>query len=119
MSTAALSRYRRLVVKVGSSLLVDDEGHLDRRWLETLADDVAALQRDDHEVLIVSSGAGAETRMVIGIVILSGVLAATVLTLFIVPVAYSLLSRNSSTPEKVGRILKKEQAATGRSTVRA
>jgi multidrug efflux pump len=62
--------------------------------------------------LILSSGAGAETRMVIGIVILFGALAATVFTLFIVPVAYSLLSRKSSTPKKVGRILEKEQAAS-------
>ena len=63
--------------------------------------------------LILSSGAGAETRMVIGIVILSGVLSATVFTLLIVPVAYSLLSKKSSTPKKVGRILAKEQATIG------
>jgi len=69
--------------------------------------------------LILSSGAGAETRMVIGIVVLSGVLSATVFTLFIVPVAYSLLSRKSSTPKKVGRILKKERAAIGRLIVKA
>jgi multidrug efflux pump len=45
--------------------------------------------------LILSSGAGAETRMVIGTVVLSGVLSATVFTLFVVPVAYSLLSRRT------------------------
>ena len=65
--------------------------------------------------LILSSGAGAETRMVIGIVILSGVLSATVFTLFVVPVAYSLLSKKSRTPEEVGRILEKEQAAIAQS----
>ena len=57
MTALALSDYRRLVVKVGSSLLVDDDGRLNRDWLATLADDVAALHRNGHEVLIVSSGA--------------------------------------------------------------
>lgn len=53
----ALSDYRRLVVKVGSSLLVDDQGQLNRRWLESLASDLAALVRDGHQVVVVSSGA--------------------------------------------------------------
>ncbi|MGD9331163.1 MAG: efflux RND transporter permease subunit [Desulfobacterales bacterium] len=60
--------------------------------------------------LILSSGAGAETRMVIGTVVLSGVLAATVFSLFIVPVAYSMLSRRSRIPGQVSRRLKREQA---------
>jgi multidrug efflux pump len=60
--------------------------------------------------LILSSGAGAETRMVIGIVVLSGVLSATLFTLFIVPVAYSVLSKASRTPGKTGRTLEKERA---------
>jgi len=60
--------------------------------------------------LILSSGAGAETRMVIGTVVLSGVLSATVFTLFVVPVAYSLLSRRSRIPGEVGRRLEREQA---------
>ena len=67
MAVPALSGYRRLVVKVGSSLLVDDGGHLDRHWLETLAHDVAALQRQGHEVLIVSSGAIAIGSSILGI----------------------------------------------------
>jgi glutamate 5-kinase len=48
---------RRLVVKVGSSLLVDADGHVNRRWLAGLADDVAMLQAAGHELLVVSSGA--------------------------------------------------------------
>ena len=67
MAALELSGYRRLVVKVGSSLLVDDTGHLDRRWLETLAHDIAALVREQHEVLIVSSGAIAIGSSVLGI----------------------------------------------------
>jgi glutamate 5-kinase len=57
VSGLALADFRRLVIKVGSSLLVDDTGQLNRAWLEKLADDVAALAAERHEILIVSSGA--------------------------------------------------------------
>lgn len=67
MAPLALSDYRRLVVKVGSSLLVDDAGQLNRRWLETLADDIARLKAEGHETLIVSSGAIAIGSSVLGI----------------------------------------------------
>jgi multidrug efflux pump len=53
--------------------------------------------------LLLSSGAGTETRIVIGTVILSGVLAATLFTLFVVPVAYDLLARRTSSPGDVKR----------------
>jgi multidrug efflux pump len=58
--------------------------------------------------LVISSGAGSETRFVIGIVVIFGVLLATFLTLFVVPVAYSLLARNTGSPGDVSRKL--EQA---------
>ena len=67
MAALALSSYRRLVVKVGSSLLVDANGQLNRTWLETLAHDIDALQRQGHEVLIVSSGAIAIGSSLLGI----------------------------------------------------
>ena len=67
MSRLVLSDFHRLVVKVGSSLLVDDNGQLNRDWLECLADDVASLCSDGHEVLIVSSGAIAIGSSVLGI----------------------------------------------------
>jgi glutamate 5-kinase len=67
MAALALSDYRRLVVKVGSSLLVNQSGQLNRRWLRSLADDLAELQADNHEVLIVSSGAIALGSSVLGI----------------------------------------------------
>lgn len=60
--------------------------------------------------LVISSGAGAETRFVIGIVVISGVIVATALTLFLVPVAYSLLARNTGSPGDVERKLTQEQA---------
>ncbi|MEJ6612229.1 MAG: efflux RND transporter permease subunit [Porticoccus sp.] len=58
--------------------------------------------------LILSSGAGEETRKAIGIVILFGVLAATFFTLFIVPIAYDLLARNTGSPRDVERQLDQE-----------
>jgi multidrug efflux pump len=59
--------------------------------------------------LVISSGAGSETRFVIGIVILSGVFAATIFTLFIVPVAYDLLARHTQSPGAVSDKLVKEE----------
>ena len=58
--------------------------------------------------LLLSSGAGAETRAVIGTVILSGVLAATLFTLFVVPVAYDLLAKHTGSPGDVRRRLERE-----------
>ena len=49
---------RRLVVKIGSSILVDEtRGEIRRDWLETLTDDVARLHKGGCEVVLVSSGA--------------------------------------------------------------
>ena len=49
---------KRLVVKIGSSLLVDAaSGTLRQAWLEALADDIAALKAEGKEVVVVSSGA--------------------------------------------------------------
>jgi len=58
--------------------------------------------------LVISSGAGAETRFVIGVVVISGILIATFLTLFFVPVAYHLLARNTGSPGDVARKLETE-----------
>ena len=67
MSASALAEYRRLVIKVGSSLLIGDDGHVHRGWLERLAEDIADLQNAGHDVLIVSSGAIAIGSTVLGI----------------------------------------------------
>jgi multidrug efflux pump len=58
--------------------------------------------------LVLSSGAGAETRFVIGVVVLSGILLATFFTLIVIPVAYSVFARNSSSPEAVAKLLEIE-----------
>ena len=58
--------------------------------------------------LIISSGAGAETRLVIGTVILCGLAVATLFTLFVIPVAYDLLARRTGSPGDVARRLARE-----------
>ncbi len=53
-----LAAARRVVVKVGSALLVEKStGSVNRAWLESLAEDIAALRRRGQEVVLVSSGA--------------------------------------------------------------
>ena len=63
--------------------------------------------------LVLSSGAGSETRVAIAIVIMSGVASSTLFTLFIVPVAYSLLAGKTGSPGDVRRKLEKEEANAG------
>lgn len=58
--------------------------------------------------LILGSGAGSETRIVIGVVVLSGVIAATIFTLLIVPVAYSVIARGTGSSGDVARAIAKE-----------
>lgn len=60
--------------------------------------------------LVISSGAGSETRFVIGVVVIAGVIVATFFTLFIVPVAYSILAKNTGSPEAVSKKLEHEIA---------
>lgn len=67
MAGFVVDDHRRLVIKVGSSLLIGDDGHVDRMWLAGLAADVAQLHGDSHELLIVSSGAIAIGSNVLGI----------------------------------------------------
>ena len=63
----ALSSFRRIVIKVGSSLLVDRAlGQAKRAWLDGLAQDIADLHVGGTDVLVVSSGAIALGRTVLG-----------------------------------------------------
>jgi multidrug efflux pump len=59
--------------------------------------------------LIISGGAGSETRSVIAVVILFGVVITTFFTLFVVPVAYSLMARRTGSPGDIERILEKQK----------
>ena len=55
--------------------------------------------------LIITSGPGSESRMVIGMVICAGVGVATLLTVYIVPVAYVALARNTGSPQDIAKQL--------------
>ncbi len=59
---------RRIVVKIGSALLVDfDSGRLRRTWLEALADDIEMCRQRGQQVIVVSSGAIALGRSMLGL----------------------------------------------------
>jgi glutamate 5-kinase len=65
---AAWRRARRIVVKIGSALLVDRaSGRLKATWLNSLVDDVAMLVAAGREVVLVSSGAIALGRYQLGL----------------------------------------------------
>ena len=62
-----LAPYRRITIKIGSALLVDKPGKLRAEWLAGLAEDIAALKAEGREVVIVSSGAIALGRGLLGL----------------------------------------------------
>ncbi len=64
----SLLQSRRLIVKIGSALLVDDaSGDIRRDWLAALVEDIAQCRKRGQEVLIVSSGAIAVGRRYLGL----------------------------------------------------
>jgi glutamate 5-kinase len=68
VSAAPLTQARRIVVKVGSALLVDAESaRVNRAWLETLVEDLLRLRRRGQRVILVSSGAIALGRRRLGL----------------------------------------------------
>ena len=53
----------RLVVKIGSALLVDEHtGNIRHKWLRALANDLKIIRNSGTEILLVSSGAIAVGR---------------------------------------------------------
>jgi len=60
--------------------------------------------------LVFGFGAGAETRIVIGVVVLCGVVLSTLLTVFIIPLGYDMLARRTGSPGDVARRLRNEGA---------
>lgn len=65
--TLSLKKYRRITVKVGSALLVDRTSGLRREWLASLVADLAELARRGADVMVVSSGAIALGRTILGL----------------------------------------------------
>ena len=62
-----LANYKRITLKLGSALLVDGKTGLRRQWLAAMAADIAELKNQGTEVLVVSSGAIALGRSVLGL----------------------------------------------------
>jgi glutamate 5-kinase len=62
-----LALYRRITIKIGSALLVDKSGKLRAQWLAELAEDIATLKAEGREIVIVSSGAIALGRGLLGL----------------------------------------------------
>ena len=63
----ALTGARRLIVKIGSALLVCESGEIRRPWLAALAADVARCRARGQEMILVSSGAIAVGRRHLGL----------------------------------------------------
>ncbi|MCD2182635.1 glutamate 5-kinase [Rhizobium sp. GN54] len=63
----ALSSHRRIVIKIGSALLVDRGSGLKKAWLDAVCADIAGLRAGGTEVLVVSSGAIALGRTVLNL----------------------------------------------------
>jgi glutamate 5-kinase len=66
VSVAAVRDARRVVIKVGSSLVTNEGRGLDRSAIAQWAEQVAALRAADKQVLLVSSGAIAEGMQRLG-----------------------------------------------------
>jgi glutamate 5-kinase len=63
-----LVKARRIVVKIGSALLVDGKtGAIKAQWLSSLIDDLSGLRANGAEIIVVSSGAIALGRRTIGL----------------------------------------------------
>jgi multidrug efflux pump len=58
--------------------------------------------------LVLSNGPGHEARTVIGVVVMCGVALATLITLFLIPMAYALFARRTESPLAVTRKLESE-----------
>jgi len=57
MKKNILSGFERVVIKVGSALLIDKRGHFNKKWLKKISEEIASLHEEGVEVLVVSSGA--------------------------------------------------------------
>ena len=51
-----INNSKRIVIKIGSSTLIDDEGKLKKKWLVNFVKDIELLKKRKKEIIIVSSG---------------------------------------------------------------
>ena len=61
--------------------------------------------------LMLASGAGAESRQAIGVVVFYGVVISVFLTLVVVPAVYTLVARNTTSPEAISQRLARLRAS--------
>ncbi len=61
-----LASAKRIVIKTGSSLIIGDDWHVRQEWLATLAMDITNLKKEGKEIIVVTSGAVALGRHVLG-----------------------------------------------------
>jgi len=69
--------------------------------------------------LLIASGAGAESRSTIGSVIVYGVTFSLLLTLYVVPVIYVFVARNTQSPEYISRMIDKLRSDAGAKPIAA
>ena len=67
MAALTIRDSKRLVIKIGSALLVDDEGDLRSQWINALVSDAVEMYNSGTEIIIVSSGAIAMGCQYLGI----------------------------------------------------
>ncbi|MGQ9426373.1 efflux RND transporter permease subunit [Gilvimarinus sp. F26214L] len=58
--------------------------------------------------LVIASGAGTETRFVIGLVVITGVSVATLFTIYVVPVAFQMWARRTGSPKLARQRLERD-----------
>ena len=52
-----INKFKKIVIKIGSSILVDEEGKAKKKWLQEFAKDIKDLINKKKQIVIVSSGA--------------------------------------------------------------
>lgn len=68
--------------------------------------------------LLLASGAGAESRRAIGSVVVYGVTFSMLLTLYVVPVVYAAVARNTKSPEYISKLIEALRAKASSSPAR-
>lgn len=66
MSRRMLTNAKRIIIKIGSSLIIGEDGNVRAAWMASLAADIAALKKQGKEVIVVTSGAVGLGRKVLG-----------------------------------------------------
>ena len=52
-----IDKFKKIVIKIGSSILVDEKGKPKKKWLQEFAEDIKNLLKKKKQIVIVSSGA--------------------------------------------------------------